>query len=305
MLTRPAIEASRTRKWTLAVVLWAFGLATTTLLVGLWGRSVTADQSTLEAGARTVLGAEVVTDRVHDWLADAVAATASLDGQDMGEALRNVSTSPEADRAVNQIVDDIVLAALAPPGTEVTIDVRGALQPLIPMVAAEAEAHGVQVPIDEVNAVMDRASTLVLSTEASDAVSGLAHRTRAFLTTVLVAGFAALVLFGSLAVVIADDHIAMIRSLGIRLAVSAMTFAVFLRVSSWATDPGRGRSPLVAGGSVVLGSNQLVLFLVAAAALAVALAAGILVRRRRLLVRNPVTPPHRDDTTEERVLVTV
>lgn len=298
----PAI--SRSRKWTLAVVLWAFGLATTTLLVGLWGSSVTADQTTLEAGARTVLGAEVVTDRVHDWLAEALAASATIDQQDLAATLRTVSASPEADRAVTQIIDDIVLAALAPPATEVTIDIQGALGPLVPLVVTEAAAHGVDVPVAEVSAIMDRASTVVLSTEASQTVSGVAHRARSFLTTVLVAGLAALVLFGSLAVALAEDHVAMIRSLGVRLAVSAMTFALFLRISSWATDPGKGRSPLVSGGSVLLGSNQLVLFLVAGAALAIALAAGISIRRRRVGLRNSTTP-EQNDITGERVLVTV
>jgi hypothetical protein len=305
MLAQPAIAQSRTRKWTLAVVLWAFGLATTTLLVGLWGRSITNDQSTLEASARTVLGADVVTERVNDWLTDAVAATAGMSGQDLGEALQTVAASPEADRAVDQIVEDIVLAALAPPGTEVSIQIASALQPLVPLVAAEAEAYGVDVPIADVTEAINRASTVVLSTEAASEVSSAAYRARSVLTTVVVVGLAALVLFGSSAIALADDHIAMVRSLGIRLAVSAMTFAVFLRLGAWATDPGQGQSPLVSGGSVLLGSNHLVLFVVAAAALAVALAAGSLVRRRRLATRAAATPSHRDDPTAERVLVNV
>jgi hypothetical protein len=104
---------------------------------------------------------------------------------------------------------------------------------------------------------------------------------------------------------LAEEHLAMIRSLAVRLAVSAITFTILLRVGAWATDPSRGRSPLASGGSVLLGSNHLVLFLVAAAALSVALSTGAVIRRRRLRSETHPESPAAPAATEIQALVTV
>ena len=238
------------------------------------------DRATIEESAQAVLTSDVVADRIEGWLGDGLAAAAELGGAEVDAALREVATTPAVNAALDQIIEGLVDAALATPGTVTEIDLGGALAPLVPPVVAELEAAGIAVPEDRVASAFEYAATVVLTTEQSEGISGAASQARSLLTTVLVAGFAALLLFGSLAIALAEERMAMVRSLAIRLAVSGATFVLFLRLSAWATDPARGRSPLVAGGSVLLASNHLVLVSVTAAALAVALVAGFAVRRR-------------------------
>lgn len=294
----------RARTASLAVVLWAFGLATTTLLVGLWGRAVITDQSTLEASSRAALSAEVVTDRIQNWLTDAVATTAGMFDPAISHAVDLIAESPEVDRAIDRVVEEIVQAALAEPGTRAAIDIGPALEPLVPIVVTELAANGLSVPVEEINRAIDGAANAVVETESST-ISGAAYRARSVLTTVFGAGLAALVIFGSLAVTLAEEHLAMIRLLAIRIAVSAVTFTILLRLGSWATDPSRGRSPLASGGSVLLNSNHLVLFLVAATALCVALSSGVVIQRRRLRAKMDRAALSASDTTAERALIGV
>ena len=275
-------QRRRARSIGLAIVLWAFGLATTTLLVGLWGRAVTNDRATLEAGAQAALGTDVVASRLEDWLADAIdAGSESLD-QELGVVVRTIAASPEADEVVDAVASDLVAAALAPPGTEASLDVAARLDPIIPVVVDELASHGIELRAEALRSSLAASPSITLSTEEQEATGGVARRTSSVLTTVFGAGLAALVLFGSLALVLADEAVAMVRSLAIRLAVSAVTFVIFLRLGAWAMDPSKGRSPLAVGGSVLLASNHLVLLFVAAAACGIALTAGVVIRRRRL-----------------------
>jgi hypothetical protein len=105
------------RRGALSGVLWAFGLATTLLLVGLWGRALTADQETLVRSTGEVLSAEVVTQRVYDWIGDGIAVAAGVPETDVRRAIDALASSPEADRAASALVADTVAMFLAPPGT--------------------------------------------------------------------------------------------------------------------------------------------------------------------------------------------
>ena len=71
------------------------------------------------------------------------------------------------------------------------------------------------------------------------------------------------------------------RSLVIRIGVSAVTFAIIFRVGAWAVDPAGGRSPIGAGGAVLLKSNGHILAIVAAAAAVAAGAISVVLLRRR------------------------
>lgn len=291
----------RARTIGLAIVLWAFGLATTTLLVGLWGRAVTNDRATLEAGVQAALGTDVVAARIEDWLSEAVAVGSGSLDRELGILVRTIAASPEADQVVGAVASDLVAAALAPPGTETHLDLAARLDPMVPVVVAELGLHGLDLGVDDVRASLAASPSVTLGTEEQQ-VGGVARRTSSTLTIVLVAGLAALVLFGTLALVLADEAVTMVRSLATRLAVSATTFVIFLRLGAWAIDPSRGRSPLAVGGAILLGSNHLVLLLVAAAGCGVALTAGGIIRRRRLNSSEDVRRRTRE-SIEDRPLV--
>ena len=120
----------------LALALWLFGLFTSILLIGLWGRTVAGDDVTLEAGTRAVLESEIVNDRVVAWLGDAIATASQLSSGQSAAVIEAVNESPEMQAVMDDIIDQGVAAALAPPGTTTEIDVTAAADSLVPVVAA-------------------------------------------------------------------------------------------------------------------------------------------------------------------------
>jgi hypothetical protein len=97
----------------------------------------------------------------------------------------------------------------------------------------------------------------------------------------------------------------MVRSIGTRIALSGLSFAVLFRFGGWALDPDGGRSPLLSSGSIVLGSNQSVFLTVAAIGAVTALAAAAAwwwAAQRRL---RTVTPSEVNDDEPTRELVGV
>ena len=263
----------RRRAILLSVVLWAFGLATTTLLVGVWGRSVAADTSTLRDSALAMLDPETVSDRVTAWVVSEVAA--------LETAILSVADSPAARIALASVVTDVVDAANAPPGSESEIDVAGAIEPLRPVMIAALEASGYQASPAEVDGFLRQIEGLVLTSAEQPLSSRAVSTARSTLTTVMLVGAGGLLVFGGTAVRLADDRSRMLRSLANRLIVSALTFALFLRIGAWAVDPRGGRSPVRESGAILLSSNLGEVLGVAIAGLAVSALATIGITRLR------------------------
>ena len=71
LMNQPIEPTGRPGRWltprrvALPWVLWVFGLSTTLLLVGLWGRAITVDQNTITRSTEAALSAELVTERDH------------------------------------------------------------------------------------------------------------------------------------------------------------------------------------------------------------------------------------------------
>jgi hypothetical protein len=271
----------RARAISLAVVLWAFGLATTTLLVGVWGRSVANDSSTLTASALAALDPDTVAAQVAEWVASEAAGLPGVESTVTEIVIQGVSRSAASRVAIESIVTDVVEAASAPPGSSAVIDVAAAIEPLRPALIESMQAAGVEASPAEVDAFLRSIEGLVLTSAEQTATSGAISSARSALTTVMVAGAAGLVMFGTAAVRLSDDRSRMVRSLANRLMVSALTFALFLRIGAWAVDPGGGRSPLRESGAVLLSSNMAVLLGVASAGLAVSGLATFAIRRVR------------------------
>lgn len=292
----------RAKSFGLSTVLWLFGIFTTVLLVGLWGRSVAGDQVTLEASTRAVLESELVNDRVTDWLGDAVAAASELGPEKVAAVVESVEGSPVMEAAIENVVDQAVEAALAPPGTVTSIDLSQAIESLAPVVAVALEEQGVISDADVVRAAAHGVPGIVLSADDELTVGGAARQARSFLTKVVVVGLTGMLVFGGAAVAMNPDRIRQLRALVIRLGVSAFTFAIVIRVGAWAVDPAGGRSPVAAGGAVLLGSNGHIMAIVTGAAAAVAAAMSMFLRRRRRPADLAIDD--KDDVTgEQRVLV--
>lgn len=274
-------RAVRRRAVLLLVVLWAFGLATTTLLVGVWGRSVAADTSTLRDSALAMLDPETVSDQVTEWAISELETLPGISAPALEIAGRAVAESPATRIAVASIVTDVVDAANAPSGSQSEIDVAGAIEPLRPVVITALEASGYQATPAEIDGFLRQIEGLVLTSADGPASSHVISTARSTLTTVMFVGVGGLVVFGGLAVRLSDDRSRMLRSLANRLIVSALTFALFLRIGAWAVDPRGGRSPLRASGAILLSSSLAEVLIVAIAGLVISAGATIGITRLR------------------------
>ena len=276
--TRPA----HARRGGLAVALWVFGLSTTVLLVGLWGRAVATDEGTIEAGTRAVLESDAVTNRITGWIADGIEeSTDELPAGAATDAATAVWRRTETRAVLAAAVDRLVEAAFAPPGTSVPVDLAELLGPLAPVVVDELSGRGITLSTSTVNAALAEVPTVVLGSEAEAGVATVIAETRSALTRVAAIGLVGMMLSGAAAIVLAEERLQQVRRLAVRVGVSALTFAALLRLGVWALDHGGGGSPLAAGGSVFLGSSGHVLLIVAVIASGIIFFATVGTRRRR------------------------
>ena len=296
----------RSKALALSIALWLFGICTSMVLIGLWGRSVAGDQVTLESSTRAVLESEIVNDRVTNWLGDAIGAAVESSSDDVAAVVDTIDGSPEMQVALDDVVDQVVAAALAPPGTVTQIDLSAAVESLAPVAAAALEERGVVSDADVVRAAVSDMPGIVLSADEQMTVSSTASEVRGLLSKVVVAGLGGMLVFGAVATMLHDERIRQLRALVIRIGVSAITFSVIIRVGGWAVDPSGGRSPVAAGGAVLLKSNGHILAAVAvgAAVLAAAMSIFLLHRRRpKAIAPDPIDT--RQSTGEQPVLVGV
>ena len=284
----PSTPQTRARTVTRSMALWMFGVFTTVLLIGLWGRSVATDQATLESSVDAVLESEIVHDRITSWLGEGLVAATTLAPAEVADTVTEVAQTDAFDRAMDEIVDDIVTAALASADQDTTIDLGSALDELVPITAASLTEAGVDTDPEQLSAELEAAPSLVLAAEELPAVGGTARRAAGALTRVMVIGLIGMLGTGLVAVAAADERIRQVRQLAIRIGISAITFAIILRASGWAVDPEGGRSPIAEGGAQLLSSNSHVLGLVAlAAAIAAGVASLVMLSRRGTGVARP------------------
>ncbi len=286
------------------MALWLFGIFTSLVLIGLWGRSVAGDQVTLESSTRAVLESEIVNDRVRDWLGDAIAAAAELSPGDVAAVVDTVDGTPQMQLAIDDVVDQAVAAALAPPGTVTRVDLSSAVDSLAPVVADALEERGVVSDAAVVRAAVHSVPGIVLSADDQMTVGGAARQVKGLLTKVVLVGIGGLLLFGGAAVMLNRDRVRQLRALFVRIGVSAVTFAIVIRVGAWAVDPAGGRSPIAAGGAVLLRSNGNIFAVVALMAAVIATGLSIYLLRRRRTRTAPADPIDTFDFTgEQPVLV--
>ncbi|MGH8874528.1 MAG: hypothetical protein ACRDVM_04670 [Acidimicrobiia bacterium] len=240
------------RRLAQVVLLWVYGLATTVLLVSLWGRAVVSNPGTLTGAAATAAGSEVVADRLWGWVAEAVAETASLPIPVIRDAFRAAADRPEVAATMEVAIEAVVRAAMAPPGQEALVDLGGLLAPAAGPVSEELAARGVQVDAATVRGVLGRLPPLQVAGQATPTPVSAAYRA---LTVATVVALAVMAVTGGSAIGLAEDRRTMVRSLLTRIAVAGLSFVVMLRVGAWVLDPDGGRYPLREAAAVVVGSN--------------------------------------------------
>ncbi len=300
--TKPSRPWScRARTGTLSVALWGFGLATSLFLIGMWGRTVVVDTPTIEETARTIVDADVATERVNAWLEDGLAAATATESDTVHAIAEAIEATPEYEAAVQAIIAQFVDSLFAPEGEDPVVDVERVLAPLVPVVVSEFQEREIPIDPGQIEGVLDAAGTIELDTGQAGSVASVVRDARVFLTQVVLVALALLLATGVLAMYLAEERFAMLRTLSTRVVLSAVSYAVIFRLASWALDPGRGRSPVAGGGSVLLGSNTQVFAFLAAGAAVIAGGGAWFAWRRRCRLERP--PDGVDDDTRELVSV--
>jgi hypothetical protein len=285
------------------MVLWAFGLATTLLLVGLWGRAVTHDAPTVQAAARSAVDAEIAGDRIYSWIEDSVASSTDVDPATADEVISALREHPEVGAAVADVVDEFIGALFTVEGEVASVELTEPLAPIVPLVASEFAAREVSIDEAALTMALQDAEAAGLGTGDIATAVRIVDDARSLLSLLVVLAASTLVLTGASAVWLSEDHLAMVRSLATRIVFSALSFAVLFRVGSWALDPERGGSPIARSGSVILGSNTDVFLLVGIVFAGVAVGIGWALARRR---RDDGADMHGHDTeADTRELVSI
>lgn len=253
------------RRGTLSVVLWAFGLATTLLLVGLWGRAVTHDQPTIQASARSAVSAELATDRIYGWIEDAVVSSGDVDPTAAGQAMADFEDRPEVEAAIGALVDQFVTALFVEEGEAADVELTDTLAPIVPLIVSALAEHDQAIDEAVVAAALAQAEQIDLASGEAATIATVADDARSLLSVIVVLASLVLLSTGSSAVWLSADRPSMVRLLATRVVLSALSFLVLFRVGAWVLDPERGGGPIASGGSILLGSNAHVFLLVAAA----------------------------------------
>jgi hypothetical protein len=283
--------------------MWVFGLSTTLLLLGLWGRAVTIDQVTVEESAQAVVDADVAQDRIYDWIEAAIVQSSDAGSADASVLVESWRNRPEFNAAIDNIIGDFVGALFAEPGSTAVIDIGDAIAPALPVILDDLAEQSVPVEESVLVEALDDASVLELDTGGAATVSTIVEEARGILTRVVLVAFLMMALSAIAALILADENYAMLRTLAVRVTLSAISFAILFRLSAWALDPSGGRSPIAAGGSIVLGSNGYVFLVIAGVAAAIgAVGAWVAWQRRRpafVASPMPVEPTVAEDDTKE------
>ena len=294
---------SSARRGSLSMVLWVFGLSTTLLLVGLWGRAVTNDIPVVQEATRAAVDAEIASDRIYSWIEEGVAASVAVDSATAEGLISDLRDHPEVEAAVGAVIDEFIDALFTADGDVTTVELTETLGPVVPLVASELSARQVAVDEATLNAALADAEIVGLTTGEMGTVVRVVDDARSLLSAVVALSALTLVVAGSSAVRLSEDRLLMVRMLAIRVVFSAMSFAVLFRVGSWALDPDGGGSPFARSGSVLIGSNADVFLLIGAAAAGVSGAIGWVIWRRRVDAGEGGRAQDSDADTKELVRV--
>lgn len=280
----------RRRRLIAGVAAWVFGLASTVLLIGMWGRAVVTDTERLAESLDPMAGSSLVADRFAAWLEEEL-VEAGVDPVQAGDAGAGVVGHPE----VTAVLEDLVAATVAAAATDdpdgSVVDVAELLRPRVEAITAGLNSAGLPVTTAQVVSAIDGLEPLVIRAPGQAALIGASSPLAANLGTAVLGALALMVGSGWVYVRASPDRIRAMRSLLQRFGLGAFSFAVLLRLGSWVTDPEGGRAPVGETLSRLADSKTMLPLLLGLGALA---GAGALWLGRRR-VRSRGGTPSRDE----------
>lgn len=286
-----ADDSSRRRRWTIAALLWLYGISTTIFLFSIWGRAVVIDTGLLAEVASRAANSELVSSRVETWF-DRVLTREGL-GEGSGTVSELIVAVPEVRSATADLVGDLVRAAAEPADDSVIIDVADAYRPAVPAVASALARAGIPVGQEQVAAMVAELDPLVIEPEPEQPPPVGPHSNAArSLTVATLVALGSMVASGGGAVMASRERRTMFRSLLNRLAVSGFTYFVFFQISAWVLDPRGGRATIRGGAAEIVGSKLWIPLAVGV----IAGVAGWMVRQRH---RHGKPPGHSTPAADE------
>ena len=258
---------------------WVFGLALSVLLISVWGRAVVSDSEALGEALSPLAGSSAIAGQFADWMGEEM-STSGVTETEADQLVMAMLDDSVVDDALDRLVAAVVEAAATPGVAGASVDVAEAVSPAIPEVTAQLASSGVHVSENDVRRSLDRLGPLVIREPGVAPAIGPESPVAARLGAASVLALIVMSLAAWAYARSKGDRIAAVRSLLTRIALSALSFGLMLRLGSWVLDPSGGRAPVteaIAGVAGAKWTTPVVIGLVAAAA-----ASGIWLARRRV-----------------------
>ncbi|MGH8872617.1 MAG: hypothetical protein ACRDWS_11630 [Acidimicrobiia bacterium] len=219
-----------------------FGLASTVLLVGIWGRAVVVDTNELAETLTPLAASDVVAERFATWL-ETELVDSGVEGASAAEAADQVLVHPAVGPLLEQLVARGVEAAASAGPTGASVDVAAILLPAAGQITAGLHEAGVPVTPGQVEAAVAQLDPLVIRDPADRPFVGVSSPLASNLGTAATLGALLMLLSGSAYVAMSRDRMRALGGLLTRFALGALSFAVLLRIGAWLVDPAGGRAP--------------------------------------------------------------
>jgi hypothetical protein len=234
---------AKARKVTGGGAAWLFGLASSVLLVALWGRAVVIDTDQLAESLAPMAASDLVVGRFSSWLVDELTQE-GLDPITAEGAAQNVLDDPSVSQALEGLLGQMVDAAASPDPGGSTVDARSAISPAVPDIAIRLQELGVPVSEQQLAAAVTDLDPIVVLEPSTIPYVGPASEAASKLGIAVVLSLTVMVITTWVYVAASDDRRKAFRSLLTRFALGALSFAIFLRIGGWVLDPGGGRAPV-------------------------------------------------------------
>lgn len=244
----------RTTRTLSSLSAWVFGLATSVLLLSVWGRAVVVDTDALTTNLRPMSQSEEVSGRFTDWMTQQLVESGIPEAQAETASETAVAT-PAVESALGNLVEQVVIAAAAPGTDGSVVDVAGVLTPTIPAVTGAVVAAGVPATETQVAAVITGLDPLVIRQAGEPPIVGQESPIAGRLALATVLAVVAMIVFGALYVLVSANRVNAARTLSMRFGLGGISFAVLLKLGSWILDPEGGRAPVSASIALIADSK--------------------------------------------------
>jgi len=234
---------SRSRRFARGGSAWLFGLASTVLLVALWGRAVVVDTDELADSVSPLAGTDAVVDRFSDWLVDELIEE-GLDPVTAEGAAEHVLDDPAVTSALAGLLGEMVYAAASPDPGGSTVDARSVITPAVPDIAARLNQLGIPISEAQLAAAVSDLDPLIVRPPSTIPYVGPDSDAASKLGTAVVLALIVILITTWVYTATSSDRTKALRSLFTRFSLGALSFAVFLRIGGWVLDPGGGRAPV-------------------------------------------------------------